>query len=216
MTPTVSIVGKSGSGKTTLLEKIVKELSKKGYQVGVIKHDAHTFEIDHPGKDSYRHKKAGARTVAISSPKKFAVVKDVKKEWPPERLISSYLHDADIVITEGYKKGPFPKIEVLRKALSASPVCIADKNLLAIATDAKIKAKVPLFDINDHKKVAAFIEKTIIKRPQKPASVSLTADGVPVSLKPFIEELLRDGITGMVRSLKGCKGATDIEIRIKK
>jgi len=75
----VSIVGKSGSGKTTLLEKVVAELTKRGYRVGTIKHDVHGFEIDHEGKDSWRHKMAGAKTVALSSPDRVAVIKDVTK-----------------------------------------------------------------------------------------------------------------------------------------
>jgi molybdopterin-guanine dinucleotide biosynthesis protein B len=91
MVPIVSIVGKSGSGKTTLLEKVIKELTHRGYTVGVLKHDAHGFEIDHEGKDSWRHKKAGASTVALSSPEKFAVIKDVLTEWFPERIIDAYL-----------------------------------------------------------------------------------------------------------------------------
>ncbi|OGQ40569.1 MAG: molybdopterin-guanine dinucleotide biosynthesis protein B, partial [Deltaproteobacteria bacterium RIFCSPLOWO2_01_FULL_42_9] len=85
----VSIVGKSGSGKTTLLEKVVAELTKRGYRVGTIKHDVHGFEIDHEGKDSWRHKMAGAKTVVLSSPDRVAVIKDVDEEWLPDKLAFS-------------------------------------------------------------------------------------------------------------------------------
>src|SRR3990172_6969140 len=102
MVPVVSFVGRSNSGKTTIIVKVIAELKRRGYRVGVIKHDAHGFEIDHEGKDSWRHKKAGASTVALSSPDKFAVIKDVSIEWTPERIIDSYLNYADIIITESF------------------------------------------------------------------------------------------------------------------
>ncbi|MBI5827315.1 MAG: molybdopterin-guanine dinucleotide biosynthesis protein B [Deltaproteobacteria bacterium] len=217
MPPIVSIVGKSSSGKTTLLEKVIRELCRKGYTVGIIKHDAHGFEIDHEGKDSWRHKKAGAATVALSSPAKFAVIKDVKKEWPPERIIEAHLSDVDVVITEGFKKSRFPKIEVVRKANSSSPVCAKDKNLIAFATDADIsgKGKTPVYPIDDFKGIARLIEKDIIKKHRE-SPVSLTVDGAAVTLKPFIENLIRDGVIGMIRSLKGCADASEIELRIKR
>ncbi|MBI1911804.1 MAG: molybdopterin-guanine dinucleotide biosynthesis protein B [Deltaproteobacteria bacterium] len=215
MVPVISIVGKSGSGKTTLLEKVIKELVKKGYSVGILKHDAHGFEIDHEGKDSWRHKKAGAMTVALSSPEKFAVIKDVKKEWVPERIIYSYLSDADVVITEGFKTYWFPKIEVLRKAHSTKPVCAGHKELLAYATDVKIKTKLPLFDINDYKGIARFIEKEIIKKHDK-KEISLMVNGKPIVLKPFIENFIKDSVLGMIGSLKDCSDANEIELRIRK
>lgn len=214
--PVVSFVGKSGSGKTTFLIKVVEELVKRGYNIGTIKHDAHSFDIDHKGKDSYRHKKAGATVVALSSPEKFAIIKDVKEEWRPERLISLFLNDCDCVITEGYKTGPFPKIEVLRKAHSTTPVSLDDDRLLAFVTDLDMNDwERPQFKLNDYKKVASFIEKEIIEG-HKDKGVSLVVDGKVVELKPFIENLLKDGVTGMIRTLKGCSKAKEIEIRIKR
>lgn len=215
MVPIISIVGSSGSGKTTLIEKVISELTRRGYSVGIIKHDVHGFDIDHRGKDSWRHKEAGAITVALSSPWKFAVIKDVRKEWEPERIINSYLSDSDVVLTEGFKKAAFPKIEVVRKANSAKPVCAGDPRLLAYATDAKIRGKIPVYSINDYKGIADLIEKEIIGKFVA-SGISLTADGKKVALKPFIENLIRDAVTGMIRSLKGCSDASEIELRIKK
>ncbi len=215
MVPIVSIVGRSGSGKTTLLEKVISELKRRGYRVGVIKHDAHGFEIDHEGKDSWRHKKAGAVTVALSSPDKFAVIKDVKAEWGPERIISSYLSDVDVVVTEGFKQSDFPKIEVIRKANSVTPVCAKDRRLMAYVTDVKLKTGLPVLRLGDYKGVARLIEKEIIRKAE-PASIHLTVDGKTIALKPFIENLIKDGVTGMIKSLKGCSGAGEIEIKIKK
>src|SRR3990172_2435742 len=212
MAPIISIVGKSGSGKTTLLEKVISELTRRGYSVGVLKHDAHGFEIDHEGKDSWRHKQAGASTVALSSPEKFAVIKDVANEWPPERIISSYFPDVDV--TEGFKKSPFRKIEVVRKGKSSRPVCGKDKNLIAFASDFRVSRRLPVYNINDFKGIADLIEKEIIKKHKAPG-ISLLVNGQAIELKPFIENLIKDGVTGMIRSLKGCSQAKEIEIRIK-
>ncbi|MEK6790706.1 MAG: molybdopterin-guanine dinucleotide biosynthesis protein B [Deltaproteobacteria bacterium] len=213
--PVVSIVGTSGSGKTTLVTKIIAELCSRGHRVATIKHDAHGFSIDHKGKDSWRHKQAGASSVAISSPAKFAVIKDVVSEWPPERIIETFLQDADIVITEGYKRGAFPKIEVVRAAHSKESVCGLDLRLLAYATNVKIKTDLPLFKLNDFKGLADFIDKKVIKT-HHPQEVSLIVNGSAVTLKPFIANLLKDGISGMIKSLKGCSKADEIEVRIRK
>ncbi|MBN2467250.1 MAG: molybdopterin-guanine dinucleotide biosynthesis protein B, partial [Deltaproteobacteria bacterium] len=104
MPPVVSIVGKSDSGKTTLLEKIVTEITRRGYRVGSIKHDTHGFDIDHKGKDSWRHKQAGSSTVVISSPWKLAVVKDTDQDTPLNHLAATYFDDVDIIFTEGFKR----------------------------------------------------------------------------------------------------------------
>ncbi|MEE8185795.1 MAG: molybdopterin-guanine dinucleotide biosynthesis protein B [Thermodesulfobacteriota bacterium] len=214
MIPIVSVIGRSGSGKTTLLEKVIKRLTDKGYRVGTIKHDAHGFDIDYEGKDSWRHKKAGAKTVVLSSSKKIAVIKDVTREWLPERLVSLFLDNLDIVITEGYKKAPFPKIETVRKACSLKPISINDRNLIAIASDIKSRGKVPHFDINDSEGIADFIEEQFLKVPTGKRA-TLIVDGKVITLKPFIEALLLESISGTVRSLKGCTNPKYIDIRIK-
>lgn len=215
MIPIVSIVGKSGSGKTTLLEKVVAELTKMGYKVATIKHDVHGFEIDYEGKDSWRHKRAGATTVVLSSPDKIAVVKDVNKEWSPAMLGFSFINGTDIIITEGYKKAGYPKIEVIRKAKSLKPICRKDKNLIGIASDIKFKSKdVPYLDINDSKGVARLIENRFL-RDKTADTIDLMVNNEEVPLKPFIRELLAEAIKGMVSSLKGCSNPRQIEIKIK-
>ena len=216
MTPLVSIVGKSGSGKTTLLEKVVTKLTGRGYKIGTIKHDVHGFEIDYEGKDSWRHKRAGANTVVLSSPGKIAVIKDVDEEWSPGRLGSSFIEGVDIIITEGYKKANHPKIEVIRKAKSTKPICRKDKNLIAIASDMKFRCKdVPCIDINDETGVADLIEKRFLQKKTYSEKANLIVNGKQVTLKPFIEEMLVETIQGMLKSLKGCHNPKNIEIRIK-
>ncbi len=105
----LSFVAKSGTGKTSLLEKVIAELKRRGYTVGAIKHDAHRFEIDHPGKDSYRLTAAGADTMLVASPEKLALVKKHQASPPVEELLATYFGDCDLVITEGFKKSGLPK-----------------------------------------------------------------------------------------------------------
>ena len=161
----VSFVAKSGSGKTTLLEKVIAELKCRGYRIGVVKHDAHRFEIDHPGKDSYRLTAAGADTMLISSPEKLAVVKRHAGEPPLAELLATYFQDVDLVLTEGFKKNTFPKIEIHRRERSATLLCRGeefDPTLLAVASDEPLELDVPILDLNNPVQVADFVEKQII------------------------------------------------------
>lgn len=109
----ISIIGKSKSGKTTLIEKLIPELKSRGLRVGTVKHAHHGFEIDHPGKDSYRHREAGAEIVALSSKDKIAIQRIIQKETSLNEIIQSYFPDElDIVLVEGYKSEQGFKIEV--------------------------------------------------------------------------------------------------------
>ncbi|MDR3581618.1 MAG: molybdopterin-guanine dinucleotide biosynthesis protein B [Oryzomonas sp.] len=165
-TRSVSFVAKSGTGKTTLLEKVITELKCRGYRVGVIKHDAHRFDIDHPGKDSHRLTQAGADTMLISSPEKLAVIKKHDASPPIEELIAAYFGDVDIVLTEGFTKSSLPKIEVHRGEWNASLLCRGeehDTNLLAVASDEPLNLDVPLLDLNSPALVADFVEKRVIR-----------------------------------------------------
>lgn len=167
MAKTVSFVAKSGTGKTTLLEKVIVELKTRGYRVGALKHDAHKFDIDHPGKDSYRLTAAGADTMVINSSEKLAMVKMHDQPPPIEELIKRYFYDMDIVITEGFKKLGFPKIEVHRKERSHELLCCGVKNdstLIAVATNDKtLQLDVPIFDLNNAKGITDFIEEKLLK-----------------------------------------------------
>ena len=165
-TRSVSFVAKSGTGKTTLLEKVITELKCRGYRVGVIKHDAHRFDIDHPGKDSHRLTLAGADTMLISSPEKLAVIKKHDASPPIEELIAAYFNDVDVVLTEGFKKSGLPKIEVHRRERSRSLLCRGeehDPSLLAVASDEPLQLDVPVLDLNNPVQVADFVEERIIR-----------------------------------------------------
>jgi molybdopterin-guanine dinucleotide biosynthesis protein B/molybdopterin-guanine dinucleotide biosynthesis protein len=166
-TKAVSFVAKSGTGKTTLLEKVIGELKGRGYRVGVIKHDAHRFDIDHPGKDSHRLTAAGADTTLISSPEKLAVIKKHQASPPIEELIATYFGDVDIVVTEGFKQSGMPKVELHRKERSDTLICRGEHNdptLIAVASDEPLELDVPLLDLNNPVQVADFIVERFLKK----------------------------------------------------
>jgi molybdopterin-guanine dinucleotide biosynthesis adapter protein len=164
MIPIVSIVGKSDSGKTTLLEKIVRELRNRGYRIATIKHDAHSFEIDHEGKDSWRHKKAGANITVISSPEKMAMVADTDHDHALSEIRDKFIRDVDLILTEGYKREEHPKIEVFRSELKRELLCQKDDNLAAIAGDpANPPEGVPVFDLNEPGPLCDFIVTQFVR-----------------------------------------------------
>ena len=144
--PILSIVSESGIGKTTLLEKVVKEMKRRGFKLAVIKHTQH-FEIDQEGKDTSRLAKAGADIVAISSPDKFALIEKPKTELSIDD-IASRMPDVDIILTEGYKKGDKPKIEVFRSQVSTKLICRPEE-LVAIVSDIPWNIGVPWYHLDD-------------------------------------------------------------------
>jgi len=110
--PVILIIGKSGSGKTTFIEKLIPVLEKRGYRIGAIKHTHHQFEIDYPGKDSYRIAQAGAEVVVIASSEKIAVIKKLKEEKSLYEILNWLFSDVDLVLVEGYKNNVMPRIEI--------------------------------------------------------------------------------------------------------
>jgi molybdopterin-guanine dinucleotide biosynthesis protein MobB len=167
--PAVSFVAKSGTGKTTLLEKVIGELARRGRRVGTVKHDAHSFEIDHEGKDSWRLTRAGASPMIISSPEKIALVQGgLEGEVPLEEIISRFMGSADLVITEGYKTGNLPKIEVHRLERSPELLCVTrggkilDDGLIAVVSDEDLSLPVPLFPLDDPGAVCDFLEERFL------------------------------------------------------
>ena len=157
MIPIVSIVGKSNSGKTTLIEKLIADLTGRGLRVATIKHNRHGFEIDHEGKDSWRHKQAGAVVTVVASPHRIAMIEDTRKDYEIAEIRDRYIREADVILVEGYKVNPHPKIEVVRTELRQERLCGPDDNLVALAGDKPVSAKVPWFDWNDIKGIADFI-----------------------------------------------------------
>ena len=158
----ICIVGRSQSGKTTLIEKLIPILKGRGYKIGTIKHSHHIFDFDKTGKDSWRHKDAGAETVIIASPGKIAMIKN--DDQGTLDGLQQFFNDLDLVITEGYKKENKPKIEVARAARHADVLLKADRNLVAVVSDMDLKLKVPVFGLEDIDRLADFIEETYLFR----------------------------------------------------
>ncbi len=165
MIPAFSVVGKSNSGKTTLIEKLVTELKRRGYRVGTVKHDVHGFEVDHEGKDTWRHRQAGADVVVIASPDKMAMIESLSGELPLGDILAR-VRGVDLIVTEGFKRGPLPKLEVLRSARSRELLCAEDPQLFAIASDVPLNgtaaAAAPVFEWNDATGLVDLIERRFL------------------------------------------------------
>jgi len=156
LVPIVSVVGRSNVGKTTFLVKLIRELKSRGHRLGTIKHYRHDFEIDQPGKDSWRHAHAGSDVAVIAGPHKLALVQRLQEELPLEAIVAQ-MGPVDIVLTEGYKGADAPKIEVFRQGQSNDLVCPVDE-LVAIVADQHFELPVPQFDLDDVAGVADFVE----------------------------------------------------------
>jgi len=164
--PLVSVVGKSGVGKTTFLEKLIRELKGRGYRLAAIKHDVHNFEIDQPGKDSWRLTQAGSDIVILSSPRRLALMEEVTEERSLSQLTAMVGDRVDLVLTEGYRGTAGPKIEVSRRAWGRDLVSpLAD--IVAIVADHPFDLGVPQFDLDDAAGVADFLEARFGLRPRR-------------------------------------------------
>lgn len=154
--PILSIVGRSGSGKTTLLENIIVELKRRGYRLATIKHHAHSgFEIDQPGKDTWRHARAGSDLVIIAAPDKMATIRTLEHELTLDEIVAG-IDGVDIILTEGYKQAGKPALEVVRAEVSTKPICNPDQ-LVALVTDTELDAEVPQFHLQDVNQIVDFI-----------------------------------------------------------
>jgi len=156
----IAVVGNSGAGKTTLLERLLPALKRKGFRVGAVKHDAHRFDIDHPGKDSHRLTAAGAETMVITSASMLAMVQRHAASPPVEELLERYFTGMDLVLVEGFRGSSLPKIEVHRKEFRSALICRGertDPGLAAVASDEPLDVDVPVLDLNDPEAIAEFI-----------------------------------------------------------
>jgi len=155
--PIICIVGRSKSGKTLFIERLIPEIKKRGFRIATMKHDIHDrFEMDKPGKDTWRHKKAGSMVSIISSPKRIGMIMDVDHDHDPEEILRYIDKERiDIVIAEGYKGSSHPKIEILKD--KEDIMCRDDPNLIAIIADQRIDIHIPQFKKNQIKEVAEFI-----------------------------------------------------------
>jgi molybdopterin-guanine dinucleotide biosynthesis protein B len=150
--------GYSGSGKTTLIEQLIPLFTARGLRVSLIKHAHHTFDVDQPGKDSYRHRKAGCTEVLVTSSRRWALVHELR--GAPEPSLAEqvkHLSPCDLLLVEGYKREAIPKLEVYRAQVGEPLIHPHDENIVAIATDARIETRLPQFDLNSPVPIAEFV-----------------------------------------------------------
>lgn len=215
MIPILSIVGRSNSGKTTLLEKLIRELTRRGRQVGTIKHHFHgPVEVDVPGKDSWRHKHAGARTVALSSPDTLFMIGDVAEEWTLETIAHQALFAVDLILTEGFKSGPMPKVEVNRAAQGMSLLCGSADHLVAVVTDRELTLPVPCFGLDAVGPLADFIEREFLKETG-PSRVEVLVGGRRIPLDDQTQEILARVVRSLVGDCLDLSGGPPITLRIR-
>lgn len=145
--PVVSVVGKSDVGKTTLLEKLLRESKRRGWRVATVKHDVHGFDMDKPGKDTWRHAQAGADMVIISSPNKIAILESVDEDKSLDEVLSR-VRGIDLIFTEGYRRANKAKIEIFRSEVYDDLLCEPEE-LMAIAADVQLNNGIPCYGLDD-------------------------------------------------------------------
>ena len=161
--PLVTVIGKSGCGKTTMLEKLVAEFKNRNYKLATIKHHSHRgFDIDKPGKDSWRFAQAGSDQVVIASPDKIASYRKIDNELTLDEIVAN-ISDVELILVEGYKQAGKPALEVVRLANSQELIG-SDEQWFAVAADFPINLGVPQFGLNDVRGIADLIEKRYMER----------------------------------------------------
>ena len=161
MPPVIAIAGRSSSGKTTMVEKLISEISGRGYRTAAVKHSHHEIEFDQSHKDSWRHARAGAEETIVCAANAFRFIKYFDEEPDLEMLCGYFSEDIDIVIAEGFSSDPIPKIEVHRKDIG--PLLENAANVIAIATDEPLDTAVTQFDLEDVPAIADLIVEKLIK-----------------------------------------------------
>jgi molybdopterin-guanine dinucleotide biosynthesis protein B len=161
----LAIIGKKNCGKTTLIEKLIPELTGLGLRVGTVKHHHGAISMDPPGKDTWRHKQAGARTVVLATPTGLGVIRDTPEEIPLPELVAVYLSDMDLVLAEGYKKEPLLKVEIFRSTVHAEPLPDPGDDLIAIMSDVEVARDIPRFRLSETRELAEFLVERLLQKP---------------------------------------------------
>ncbi len=152
------VVGWKNAGKTGLMERLVAEICGRGYKVSTVKHAHHVFDVDQPGKDSYRHRSAGATEVLLASRKRFALMHELRAEEEQTlEMLLAKLAPVDLVLIEGYKRDAHPKVEAFRAETGNPLIARDDPTVRAVASDTEMALDRPVFDLNDTRAIADFI-----------------------------------------------------------
>ncbi len=164
----IGLAGWSGAGKTTLITKVIPVLTGRGLKVATVKHAHHEFDLDQPGKDSWRHREAGAAEVAVVSSRRWALIHELRGEpEPPLAEVLAKLSPVDLVIVEGFKRHAHPKLEIYRAVLGKPPLHPEDNCIVAIASDAPLpQAPLPVLMLDDVEAVANVLQAEALPRDQ--------------------------------------------------
>ena len=185
--PIVSVVGRTNSGKTSLIEKLIPALGARGYRIATIKHHHHgDFEADHPGKDSWRHARAGAAVTALAGARQLAIFQPLEAEMALEEIARLFVETPDLILTEGYQQALFPKLEVLRVEQRMEPLCRKEDQLIALVTDGHWELGVPRFALDAIGEIARFlVDRFLTERMTRPDRRAAVSDGriAPIALE---------------------------------
>ena len=196
MRAVISLVGKSSSGKTTLLEKLIFEMKRRGHKVAIVKHSHHADDLDTTKKDTWRFTQAGAALSAINSLDHLAIFRRMDHFFDPQEISSFILWDYDIILTEGFKGSPYPKIEVHRAEQGKE--LLTDTNLLlAVVTDEPLEVSVPQYSHDDVAGIADLIEKRI-NALNKGNDLDVVVNGARIPVNQSLQDLLARTLLAMV------------------
>ena len=212
MPPIVSIVGKSSTGKTTFLEKLIREITDRGYKVATIKHSHHSISFDQPNKDSWRHAQAGAVATMVSSTTEIQVIKRVTGELSIDELARNLGEDYDIILTEGFSRGSAPKVEIHRK--EAGPLLENAQKLFAVVTDEPLETETKQFATDDVKGVVDLLEEKFIRPNRERVSLYVNGEAIPTSMEPH--QIIDRVLIALSSSLKsGLNEIASLEFRYR-
>ena len=210
----ISIVGKSGSGKTTLLESLIAELKKRGHQVAIVKHSHHANDLDTAAKDTWRFTRAGSALSAINSLDHLAIYRRTDHYFDPQEISSFILWDYDIILTEGFKGSPYPKIEV-RRGEQGKELLTDPRQLLAVVTDEPLDVQVPQFAHGDVAGVADLIVN-LIKTRRGENDIDVVVNGASVPVSPSLQDLLTRTLLAMIPTPQGNGEVKSLHVSLRR
>jgi molybdopterin-guanine dinucleotide biosynthesis adapter protein len=216
MVPIISVVGLVKSGKTTFIEALVRELSRRKYRVGTLKHTSHSFEMDSEGKDSYRLKQSGSIVGGVFTDDSIGIVRDLDDSQDLDRIIADVYSDMDLVIIEGYKLGKYPRIIVLKENdLESETKPYRDEEIIAVVGEGEADTGLNYYGKYEVKKIADLLELEFIK-PYSIQEIDLYINNKPVLLNEFVQKTVKNIINAIIDSLKGIdKKIEEIDLRYK-
>jgi molybdopterin-guanine dinucleotide biosynthesis protein B len=212
MPPVVSIVGVSNSGKTTFLEKLLKELTARGYKVATVKHTHHEADFSSPEKDTFRHLRAGSQAALLYSPNGITLTKPISQDLTVDEICRFFGEDYDIILTEGFSRGDAPKIEVHRKERGA--LLEKASKRIALVTDEKLDMKMRQFGLEDVKGVADLLEEGFIKPQQERTVMYVNGSAIPLSAYP--RQMVAAVTLAMASCLHGVEKVKSLQLFLRK